>query len=102
MVSFTKNSQGYVGWDRLSINNDFTVSLKFKTKEKDGLIFYVTDADQDNGISLALRNGQLVVISQGIELVSKDTFNDSAWHVVSVIHNAKTLRMDFDDYGFVE
>lgn len=102
MVSFTKTSQGYVGWDRLSINNDFTVSLKFKTKEKDGLIFYVTDVEQDNGISLALRNGYLVVISQGIELVSKDTFNDSAWHVVSVIHNDKTLRMDFDDYGFVE
>ncbi|XP_050301015.1 laminin subunit alpha [Anthonomus grandis grandis] len=100
MVSFNKSRPGYVGWDHLSVSNDFRVTLKFKTKEKDGLIFYMTDMDQSNGVSLSLVNGYLKVISQKTELVSKDTFNDSDWHVVSVIHNNEILRVDFDDYGF--
>lgn len=100
MVSFNKHQPGYVAWDRLSISNDFKLSLKFKTKEKDGLIFYATDIEQSAGISLSISNGYLKVISQKTELVSKDTFNDSQWHVVSVIHNQDMLRADFDDWGF--
>ncbi|CAG9771124.1 unnamed protein product [Ceutorhynchus assimilis] len=99
MVSFNKSRPGYVGWDRMSVDNDFRVSLKFKTKEKDGLIFYITDSDQSNGMSLSIVNGHLKVISQKIELVSSETFNDSDWHVVSVIHNNQNLRVDFDDYS---
>lgn len=100
MVSFTSAYPGYVGWDRLSIQNQFNASLKFKTKERDGLIFYITDSSQENGISLSLRNGHLVLISQKIELISKDTFNDSQWHVVSVIHDDTMLRLDSDDFGY--
>ncbi|KYB28643.1 Laminin subunit alpha-like Protein [Tribolium castaneum] len=97
MVSFDKHRPGYVAHGGVAINNDFKISLKFKTKEKDGLIFYATDKLHENNISLALRDGYLVLISQKIELVSKDTFNDSLWHVVSVMHNDHELRIDFDD-----
>ncbi|KAL1517260.1 hypothetical protein ABEB36_001047 [Hypothenemus hampei] len=99
MVSFNKSRQGYVGWDPVVVNNDLRISLKFKTKEKDGLLFYLTDPDQSNGVSLSLVDGHLKVISQKTELVSKETFNDSDWHVVSVVHDKKVLRVDFDDYG---
>lgn len=99
MVSFNKSRPGYVGWEHLSVANDFKVSLRFKTNEQNGLIFYVTDRDQSNGISLSLVDGHLKVLSQKTELVSTDTFNDSDWHVVSVIHNHQFLRVDFDDYG---
>ncbi|KAH1008402.1 hypothetical protein HUJ05_008957 [Dendroctonus ponderosae] len=99
MVSFNKSRPGYVGWEHLSVANDFKVSLKFKTNEPNGLIFYVTESDQSNGISLSLVDGHLKVLSQKTELVSTDTFNDSDWHVVSVIHNNQFLRVDFDDYG---
>lgn len=98
MVSFDK--PGYLAHGGLSVNNDFKISLKFKTKQTDGLIFYGTDNLQTANISLALRKGHLVLISQKLELVSKDTFNDSEWHVVSVMHNNNQLRVDFDDYGF--
>lgn len=99
-MSFHKS--GYVGWDRLSIANRFNATLKFKTQEGDGFIFYVanTAVDDENFISLALRNGHLVLNSQNIELESKETFNDSHWHVVSVTHDNNTLRMVSDDYGF--
>lgn len=100
MVSFRKS--GYVSWDRLSIANRFNATLKFKTEESDGFIFYVanTAVDDPNFISLALRNGHLVLTSQNIELDSKETFNDGHWHVVSVTHDNNTLRMVSDDYGF--
>lgn len=100
MVSFRK--AGFVSWDRLSIANRFNATLKFKTEESNGFIFYAanTAVDDQNFISLALRNGHLVLTSQNIELESKETFNDSLWHVVSVAHDNNTLRMVSDDYGF--
>lgn len=75
------------------------MSLKFKTKKQDGLIFYAADKTQDSSISLSLSDGNLVLISQKIELRSKNLFNDSEWHVVTVVHNDTFLRLDYDDYG---
>ncbi|XP_060535680.1 laminin subunit alpha [Cylas formicarius] len=99
MVSFNNSQRGYVGWDGLAINNDFKASLKFKTKEKDGLIFYIENPDQSSVTSLSIVDGRVKVISNKIELVSKDTFDDGEWHVVSVIHDKDRLRIDFDDYN---
>lgn len=85
----------------LSAPNDFKINLKFKTKEANGLIFYATDREQNAGISLAIVDGYLKLISQKTELISKDNnFNDSDWHVVSVQHNSSVLRVDYDDSGF--
>lgn len=74
--------------------------LKFKTKEKNGLLFYATNADQSSGISLALKDGYLRLISMKNELISRHgNFNDSEWHVVSVTHNNEKLLLSYDDYG---
>lgn len=99
LVSFSDRRPGYVKRDKLAVQNNFKLSLKFKTKEKDGIIFYAVDNARDSSISLALNDGYLVLISQKTELKSKYTFNDSEWHVVTVIHNGTFLRFDFDDYG---
>lgn len=78
----------------------FKMNLKFKTKQKDGLIFYATDRDQSQGVSLSLVNGHLKLISQKTELESDDSnYNDNEWHVVTITQNATMLRLDFDDYG---
>lgn len=74
--------------------------LKFKTKQNDGLLFYATDKDQTAGISLALSDGHLKLISQRQEIISADkNFNDSEWHVVSVTHNNEKLILSYDDYA---
>lgn len=76
------------------------MNIKFKTKQKDGLIFYATDRDQLQGVSLSLVNGHLKLISQKTELESDDNnYNDNEWHVVTITQNATMLRLDFDDYG---
>lgn len=85
----------------ISVANDFRINLKFKTKEKDGIIFYATDKVQSAGISLCLVDGRLKLVSQKIELVSaENNFNDSEWHVISVKHNAEVLKLDFDDHAY--
>lgn len=84
--------------DNLVVPNNFKMSLKFKTKYTNGLIFYAADRGREDSISLSLRNGKLVLISNKIELTSKHLFNDSEWHVVTVVHNENVLRFDFDDY----
>lgn len=99
LVSFASRRPGYLKQDKLGVQNDFRLQLRFKTNETDGLIFYGEDSARDASISLSLKNGHLVLISQKIELSSKYTFNDSDWHVVSVVHNESLLRFDFDDYG---
>lgn len=100
MVSFKKTSPGYIN-QNISIANDFKINLKFKTKEKNGIIFYATDKTQSAGISLCLVDGRLKLVSQKIELIStENNFNDSEWHVINVKHNSGVLRLDFDDYGY--
>lgn len=97
LVSFGR--PGYLRQDKLGVQNDFKLTLRFKTNGTDGLIFYGVDKARDASISLALNRGHLELTSQKITLASKFTFNDSDWHVVTVIHNSTTLRFDYDDYG---
>lgn len=101
LVSFLPHQQhGHLRLTRLSTSNDLTVNLKFKTRSPDGLIFYLTDPGQTNGVSLSLIDGELHLISCGLELVTNNvTFNDNEWHVISVRHN-KDIRLDYDDYGY--
>ncbi|KAK9871509.1 hypothetical protein WA026_012880 [Henosepilachna vigintioctopunctata] len=101
LVSFVKNRPGYIRHSPLSVSNNFRMNLNFKTKEPEGLLFYATNRDQSDGISLALKDGHLRLISQKIEHISKDTFNDSDWHVISIMHTNQELRIDFDDYDFI-
>lgn len=99
LISFSEEHPGYIKRKNLAAHNNFKLSLKFKTKKNDGLIFYAVNPAGDSGISLALSDGHLVLISQKMELKTKDAFNDSEWHVVTVTHNDTLLRIDFDDYG---
>nr|XP_022908361.1 laminin subunit alpha-like [Onthophagus taurus] len=103
LVSFSKTKpRAYMEAGPVYVNNDFKMTLKFKTKEKDGLIFYATNREQSDSVSLALKNSKLILISQNIELSFNDNYNDSEWHVVSIRHNSTALRIDLDDYDFRE
>lgn len=90
---------GYIKTKATSPNN-FVVSLKFKTIEKDGLIFYATNEEQSAGISLSMHNGSLTLISQKLETSTSplSKYNDNEWHVVTVMHNNEELRLDIDDW----
>lgn len=101
LVSFSKMNPGYIHNADLSVSNLFKMNINFKTSESEGLIFYGTNREQTDGISLSMKDGHLVLISQKTEHVSKDLFNDSNWHVISIMHTNDELRIVFDDYDFI-
>lgn len=99
LVSFEEQGEGYIRKPNVSSNNQFQLSLKFKTSAKDGLIFYATNRDQSAGISLSLVNGALVVISQQERLTTgSNLYNDDVWHVVTTTHDRNVLSIVVDDY----
>jgi len=69
----------------VNIENYAQVTLKFKTREDNGLIFYMANEDQSNRLSLSMVNGALVLRSSpGGEVVSETQakLNDGQWHAV--------------------
>lgn len=98
ILTYGPRQFGYLRRGNVSSTNHFQVNLKFKTKQKDGLIFYGTSHDQEATIGLALRDGVLVLSSQKSELTTgPNTFNDGEWHVVTATHDAKKLRMNIHE-----
>lgn len=87
IVSFNEAGTGYVSLPGVNIENFAQVSLKFKTKQDSGLIFYMADEDQTNRLSLSLLDGALVLRSSPGGDVSSEgltKLNDGQWHVVSI------------------
>lgn len=62
-------------------------SLSLKTQSSFGLIFYVSDDQEDNFMALFLAHGKLVytfnVADQRVKIKSEEKYNDGAWHNVS-------------------
>lgn len=88
IVSFNEAGTGYVSLPGVNIENFAQVSLKFKTKQDNGLIFYMANEDQTNRLSLALLDGALVLRSSpggDISSESPTKLNDGQWHMVSFL-----------------
>lgn len=98
ILSFPARQFGYLRNDNVSSNNHFQINLKFKTKQGKGLIFYATDAGQDNTIGLTLEDGVLVLNCQR-QLVSSapKVLNDGEWHVIRASIDAKHLKLVVDE-----
>ena len=100
IISF-EGGQGYVALDGVNIENFVQVNFKFKTKEEDGLIFYMANEDQSHHVSLSMLNGALVMRTvPGGEVSSKAArkLNDGMWHVVTATANGTQIRLDIDDF----
>lgn len=65
------------------------ISLSIKTHSSFGLIFYVSDKQEDNFMALFLDHGKLVytfnVADQRVKLKSENKYNEGAWHNVSSV-----------------
>ena len=88
IVSFNEAGTGFVTLPGVNIENFAQVSLKFKTKQDNGLVFYMANEDQTNRLSLSLLDGALVLrTSPGGDVSSEGPtkLNDGQWHVVSLI-----------------
>ncbi|KAM3603251.1 uncharacterized protein V6R79_019351 [Siganus canaliculatus] len=75
-------------------------SLTLKTNSSFGLIFYVSDVQEDNFMALFLANGKLVytfsVGEQRVKIRTDDKYNDGAWHNVIFIRDGNLGRLIID------
>uniref|UniRef100_UPI0037E8F82A laminin subunit alpha-4 n=1 Tax=Semicossyphus pulcher TaxID=241346 RepID=UPI0037E8F82A len=90
--------------DSLSERSHFSLSLR--THSSFGLIFYVSDAQEDNFMALFLAHGKLVytfnVADQRVRVRSEEKYNDGAWHNVIFIRDGSMGRLIIDGLTVLE
>lgn len=97
-ISFAPHKIGYLRRGNVSASNAFYIDLKFKTRQKQGILFYATDANQESTIGLWLEDGALVLRSQLVEVRSTPTtYIDGNWHHVIASHDADRLTLVVDE-----
>ncbi|CAH2252137.1 laminin subunit alpha-4 [Pelobates cultripes] len=73
------------------------VSISLKTYSSDGMIFYVSDKDENNFMTLFLANGQLVFMvnigQQKLKISSQEKYNNGMWHDVICIRERNKGRL---------
>ncbi|XP_008283859.1 laminin subunit alpha-4 [Stegastes partitus] len=81
-------------------------SLSLKTYSSSGLIFYVSDVQEDDFMALFLANGKLVytfnVAHQRVKIRSEEKYNDGAWHNVIFIRDGSVGRLIIDGFTVLE
>lgn len=91
---------GQPGHLRQQINStdSLRINLKFKTKQDKGLIFYISDYNQENTLGLALENGALTLYSQSARVNTQPrTYNDSEWHHLWLLYDGSKLSLSVDN-----
>uniref|UniRef100_A0AAQ5X0S9 Laminin subunit alpha 4 n=1 Tax=Amphiprion ocellaris TaxID=80972 RepID=A0AAQ5X0S9_AMPOC len=90
--------------DSLSQRSHFSLSLK--THSSFGLIFYVSDVQEDDFMALFLAHGKLVytfnVAHQRVKIRSEEKYNDGAWHNVIFIRDGSVGRLIIDGLTVLE
>uniref|UniRef100_A0A673B3I5 Laminin, alpha 4 n=1 Tax=Sphaeramia orbicularis TaxID=375764 RepID=A0A673B3I5_9TELE len=90
--------------ESLSKRSHFSLSLK--TQSSFGLIFYVSDAQEDNFMALFLAHGKLVytfnVAEQRVKIKSDEKYNDGTWHNVVFIRDGNMGRLIIDGLTVLE
>nr|XP_019947151.1 PREDICTED: laminin subunit alpha-4 [Paralichthys olivaceus] len=90
--------------DSISERSHFSLSLK--TYSSFGLIFYVSDVQEDNFMALFLAQGKLVytfnVAEQRVKIKSVEKYNDGAWHNVIFIRDGRMGRLIIDGLTVME
>ncbi|KAL5291286.1 epi-1 family protein [Megaselia abdita] len=97
-LAFKPHEFGFLQKAEVNSDNNFHISLRFRSIQSDGVIFYSANYNQMATIGLALLDGSLVLRSMGEELTTGfKKYNDGNWHVVTVSHNKDRLRLTVDD-----
>lgn len=107
IVSFDgKNS--FIAMEPVNVNSDFQMTMKMKSIEQNGLLFYVSDATptQGNALSVSMKEGKLYLITAAdatpVVLETEESgYNDGAWHFITVTKIGKSIQLDIDDKSMV-
>lgn len=78
------------------------ISLKFRTKDANGLLFFASNRNMSEFLAIYLNNSALVFKSQPGETISSSRnterqFNDNLWHYLTATRTRNIMRLDLDD-----
>lgn len=98
LISFPPHKYGYLRQQNINTSNNIRITLRFKTIQGKGVIFYVTNGDQTATFGLTLEDGVLVLRSSKEELNSGiNRYNNGEWHHVIATHSGDRLTLIVDD-----
>lgn len=87
-------------------DDTFEVNFRIRSNDTQGLIFYGTNSDQSNFLSVSMDGGNLYVRTEpGGAQIKTDSINDAEWHVITVSRDRGKLVVNIDDdheYEYVE
>ncbi|KAM4040294.1 laminin subunit alpha-4 [Anomaloglossus baeobatrachus] len=87
-------------------NQKSEISFRFRTHSSNGMIFYVSDDDEDNFVTLFFANGQLHfkfnVGVQKLSIRSQEKFNDGMWHTVICVREMNKGKLIIDGLRVLE
>nr|XP_006123285.1 laminin subunit alpha-4 [Pelodiscus sinensis] len=87
-----------------SDRSQFSISLK--THSSHGMIFYVSDQEEDNFITLFVAHGRLIFMfnvgHQKLRIKSQEKYNDGLWHNVIFVREKNTGRLIIDGLRVLE
>ncbi|KAL3219558.1 hypothetical protein MRX96_030316 [Rhipicephalus microplus] len=98
VVSFSAESPGFVAMPFMDLTENAQLTLKFRTKRPNGLIFYTSNEDHSKFLALGLRGGRLFLQARpGGRVETEGTYDDGRWHYVTASSYSNRLRLDIDD-----
>ena len=62
--------------------SSFNLRLDFRTFYEDGMLFYITNEEKSDFVSLQLLGGRVEIVYKGNTLVSGRNLGDGEWHQV--------------------
>ncbi|KAM5256538.1 laminin subunit alpha-4 [Ctenodactylus gundi] len=81
-------------------------SIRLKTRSSHGMIFYVSDQDENDFMTLFLAHGRLVFMfnigHRKLKLRSQERYNDGTWHDVIFIREKSSGRLVIDGLRVLE
>lgn len=81
-----------------SASGGLRINIKFKTKQENGLIFFIPEPNQQNTLSLAIKKGALELSTQNAFVNTLPrTYNDSEWHSAVVQYDGARLSLSVDN-----
>ncbi|RWS27412.1 Laminin subunit alpha-like protein [Leptotrombidium deliense] len=97
-ASFNASQNSYILLNS-SINERAEITLKFKTVDLDGLLFFTSNDDHSSYLSVFLKNGAVMMKTNFGEIGTSETkaFNDNRWHYVSAKREQTNLQIHVDE-----
>ncbi|XP_044282126.1 laminin subunit alpha-4 [Varanus komodoensis] len=96
----TANSRQEFDYLPKDFNERSQFSITLKTQSSHGMIFYVSDQEEDNFMALFIAHGRLIFIfnsgQQKLRIRTQEKYNDDQWHNVMFVREKNAGRLVID------